>query len=116
MPRRHVVEFNELLEPEKIELNALLAKVEQYFQHIGSKVIAFQHCTSVDTRRQCVEHLHVHVLPVHRERVGSLEAVVKNADGTDCEESESIRVFFQGRIIKVPGRNAAERLRVKIEE
>lgn len=92
-PKRHVERYTELTEQESGELIAKLRSLRALFRSGQEEVIAFEHCTGGDEARNCVNHVHIHVLPV------SLDLVPEVAKLIDSPTSGNGKEYLHGRFL-----------------
>lgn len=66
VPNRHVKNFSALTKEEKENLLIILDKIEQYYlEKFNSKVVFFEHGTGRISKKNCIEHAHIHCILEH---------------------------------------------------
>ena len=96
VPNRHVKNFLALSAQERQHLIKILNKIEIYFlEKFQSKVLFFEHGTGFSSRKNCIEHAHIHcvldekaVVPFFLNNLSVIE--LTQSIFTDSTELESI--------------------------
>lgn len=116
VPRRHIDDYSQLNSMELQDLQECYERISSFAQN-GFEYIFFEHCDGTAGKRNCVDHTHVHCLPVSRHLAESgIAACATRAAEQVTRQDESYlilrlrndeHIFF--------GKEVAEQARSQIE-
>ena len=85
VPNRHIKNFSALSREEKECLLVILDKIEEYYlDKFQSKVVFFEHGTGRISKKNCIEHAHIHCVIEHE---AVLPFFLKNLELTKVDNS-----------------------------